>query len=196
MAASFTEADEVRQVAQPLISQHHGHLLGTRMEYVFRSETQTKGDKEIWGTARKISSLSAYLAGQEDDGDGNESFFVITISKPVWGALTELQRTALVDHELAHCWQEEEYDAKGNCTIKRSILPHDLEEFNAIYQRYGDWKPDVREFEKIMQRRAGQLSLLDEDEEAAAAVGRFADTMREHGATLTMVTSERETSAA
>lgn len=168
MATRYFEAPEVRDVARPIIAEHHAHLLDIRIEYVFRSDTASKGGKDVWGTARKVSNLQAYLASGDEDGEG-EAFFVIEIARPVWIKLNDQQKSALVDHELCHCWREDE-EKDDRIITKLSLLPHDLEEFHSIYARYGAWRPDLAEFEKEADR---QLMLpLDTGGDRASQVTR------------------------
>lgn len=146
MAAKFTPAPQVKEAAEPIISEHHEHLIKhqVRIEYLFTDKAQTTGGKQTWGTARKISSLAAFLAGEPDRNDDvlGEPFFVITIWEDLWKRLDEPMRAALLDHELCHCGAE--YDDKGK--TKLFIIPHDLEEFSAIYARHGAWSAAIREF--------------------------------------------------
>lgn len=157
MPATFCEASEVREIANRLIAEYHGHLNGIRIDYVFRSDTPKKNGKAVWGTAQKKGNLDAYLAGQEDEGFGHEAFFVITISRPIWDKLTYEQREALVDHELCHCWREDEADEEGRTVTKLSLNPHDLEEFTSVYYRHGDWRPDLEQFERVASERVATL---------------------------------------
>lgn len=184
MATGFRPANVVREMAQPLINAYHRHLEGVRIEYVFSSTTPKKGGKEVWGTARLITNLNAYLAGEEDDGDGNAPFFVMTISELVWVVLEPAQKQALVDHELAHMFRDDD---------GLKLLPHDLEEFHAVYARHGNWKDDVTVFEKLVEQRlAGQQALdFAEDPEIAAerelqrAVHSMRSAVNAAGATIT-----------
>ncbi len=67
MPVTYSEAPEVREVAQELIQIHHSHLSGQRIEYVFRSEPAKDKGKEVWGKARKIGGLNAFLADADPD---------------------------------------------------------------------------------------------------------------------------------
>lgn len=190
----FSAAPEVRAVAEDLIKKHHRHLLsdGVRIDFLFRSKPQKKLGKVELGTARKVSSLAAYLASErmeerqaeetedEDFKDADDvllrnshgsrflsgerfragdPFFVITIWQGAWNfALDERQKKALTDHELCHLMAEEAMDKQGNETLKLSLLPHDLEEFNAVVRRHGMWLDDVEKLVKAAQDGA-QLSL-------------------------------------
>lgn len=63
MSKLFLPAPEVALVADPIIEAHHAHLLmhRVRIEYVFCTEITAKNGMQIWGTARKISSLASFL---------------------------------------------------------------------------------------------------------------------------------------
>jgi hypothetical protein len=144
MATKFCPAPEVQKIAQELIPEHHPHLVDVRIDYVFIDKIPNKGNKQVWGTMRKIGSLAAYLAApseeQEDGGAGD--FFCMTITKPVWDQLEHDDRVALVDHELCHAGVEEDEDG----IKKLKTIPHDLEEFNCIVERHGLWRKDVQLF--------------------------------------------------
>jgi hypothetical protein len=98
----YRQADEVERIARDLIYDFHTHLATARIKYVFRSQSAESRGKEVWGRARKVTGLNAWLAGKEKPGVKCEPlpFFVIEISEPVWKILDENQKQALVDHEL------------------------------------------------------------------------------------------------
>jgi len=152
MPTEYTEAKEVQAVAAEVIRAHHRHLIGERIEYVFRSKHAKKAGKVVLGTARLVQGLNAFLAAPTDEeqdvfsGDAGETFFVMEIAKDTWKELDEKQRVALVDHELCHMWVEDEVDDDGNEKRVFKILAHDVEEFTPIINRHGLWKPDLEAF--------------------------------------------------
>lgn len=154
MPVKYTPAPAVAAIAQRLIKDHHEHLEGERIEYVFRSEHAKDGGKAVFGKARKIGGLNAYLSMTEDGNE--EDYFVIEIALDIWGGMSDRQRVALVDHELSHCVIK--HSENGDMSI--AIAPHDLEEFNAVVERHGLWRADVKSF---MEAASGQLRLLDEE---------------------------------
>lgn len=162
MGTKYSSAQEVEQIANDLISKYHLHLKGIKIEYVFSDTVPKKGGKEIWGTMRKVSNLNAYLAAldQAKEIGEYEEFFVMTITKPVWDIIDEDKRIALVDHELCHAFAERDEEDK----LVLSILPHDLEEFQAIVKRHGLWREDVKNF--IASARVSQKNEMDELEES------------------------------
>lgn len=150
MTVTYSDAGAVRFIAHRLIAEHHTHLTDVRIEYVFRSKAATSRGAEIWGKARKLTGLNAWLATPEDDrpepddADGVEPFFIIEIAQDIWNILDTAQRDALVDHELAHC--RIEYTDKG---AELALANHDVEEFEAILKRHGFWRPGLTTFGKV-----------------------------------------------
>jgi len=156
MATTFRNDESLARLGADLISMHHKHLLenGVRVEFLFRDDTPKSAGKEQWGVARKITNLNAFLAGEAED-EGADPFFCIVISEPIWTDLTNNQRLALLDHELCHCWAEE--DKEG--AVKLTILGHDLEEFGSIVERYGLWREDVKLMARSIENAQLRLTL-------------------------------------
>lgn len=147
--ATYRYAPEVRNIAAPLIEAHHDHLKKIRIEFVFRSEAARSGGQLVLGKARKVSGLNALLSLPEaeiEDVDettsDDQDFFVVEIAHDTWMWMEDKQRRALVDHELCHC--RIEYDDDG--ALKLVVAAHDVEEFAAVVERWGLWKPDLTRF--------------------------------------------------
>lgn len=155
-------APEVANIASALIADHHRDLVENgfvRIEYIFRDEAAVSKGREVWGKARKISGLNAFLSRIETGHIGPEdpeAYFVIEIAEDVWNVLSHRQKVALVDHELSHL--SVQIDAKDEDKTALVIRGHDLEEFVSVVQRHGLWRADVEHFAKV---GAEQLSLLD-----------------------------------
>jgi len=146
-SAQHRPALEVAEIATNLVEKYHRHLLDfdVKLEYVFVDKTPKRNGKEVWGTCRKVSSLNAFLAG---DDDGSDPFFVIVISEPIWDILPPDTRKALIDHELCHAWakaNQKEDDDEAD-PVKLSLRPHDVEEFACIIRRHGLWREDIQDF--------------------------------------------------
>ncbi len=168
MPAKFIAAPEVEQIARELIRAHHPHLRLARMEFLFSPKgTKSKG-REVWGTMRKVSSLSAFLAGETDE-EGPGALFCMVISEPIWNVLTAARRRALVDHELAHAWIE----AKDDGSLALQIVGHDVEEFASVILRHGLYRDDLVQLSDCMAQ-AAQRSLYEGDDGQDAADNRQA----------------------
>lgn len=83
--------------------------------------------------------------------------FVVTVDAEWWSEATDLQRQALVHHELMHVRQA--VDREGNPRFNKAtgeavlcLVSHDIEEFNKTVERYGAWKADVAQFAETVNR--------------------------------------------
>lgn len=167
MSAKYRTAPEVRTIAEDLIGQHHQHLEGRRIEYLFRDKAPSSSGRVVLGRARVKRGLDAFLARTDRlmvVGDGGEivsasieadrpvepvPFGVIEISLDTWGedvegvrwGLSDEQRVALVDHELCHFHINEDGELK--------MRAHTVEEFAEVVKRHGLWKPDVEWFATV-----------------------------------------------
>lgn len=143
----YSPAPEVALVAGRLIADHHLHLAGQPIVYVFREPAARSRGKIVLGKARRVTGLNAFLVALaasdgaiEDDGDEiDHTFFVMEIARPQWDDAPTEARAALVDHELCHFGVDDE-------TGQLSIRSHDLEEFNDVVRRHGVWRDDVAAF--------------------------------------------------
>jgi hypothetical protein len=188
---AYRPASSVRAVAERLIPRYHAHLDGVRIEYVFRDKHANSAGKEVWGKARKVSGLNAYLAAEVHGelAGGYEDFFVIEIAEDIWSMLEPKQREALVDHELCHITIE--YDDEKD-EVKLALRSHDVEEFGAVIQRHGLWRPCLEEF--VATAAQGELDLFDDPnvtvELNGEPVTNTADLLK-HGAGLLAAVPDR-----
>lgn len=163
MGTTYWRAPEVEKIVEKLVPEHHEHLSRTdvTIRCVFRDTVAKSRGRIVLGKARKISGLNAHLVGldrRDAFTDDPVDFFVIEIPHEPWQNLTPAQRIALVDHELCHFYVAIPDDPDED--RKLVILGHDLEEFSAIVERHGLWKPDLKEFAQVVAQR-GQLAFDD-----------------------------------
>lgn len=165
MTVEYEPAAEAAKIAKGVIKDHHRHLTEVRIEYVFRDKHQTSNGREVWAKTRKVAGLHAYLAAESEhvDAEAGEPFFVVELAKDIWQILNKGQREALIDHELCKC--SAEFNDDGDVALK--VKPHDLEEFRAVVERRGLWRPDVTEF----LRAAKAADLFDMLDQAAGPDG-------------------------
>jgi hypothetical protein len=128
----FDECDDtVYALKVELLNDYHSSLRNAEIKCLFYDRAKKRGGKIILGTAEAVSSKFKYLTGID---------FIISIYKGVWDIMASQERRALLDHEMSHCSIGEDKD--GNPTYK--IIPHDIEDFAAILDRYGvDWADNV-----------------------------------------------------
>lgn len=152
MPTEFRPASAAETIGKRLIKEHHTHLLGVRVEYVFRDKAAKSKGKVKLGTARKMGGLNAWLATDVDErATEPEEFFVIELAEDEWADLTDQQRVALVDHELSHCWAEVDDDGE----VVLAVKTHDLEEFVDVVRRHGLWRPEVEHLVKVGAEQLG-----------------------------------------
>jgi hypothetical protein len=147
VTVTYRPAPPVAAIADTLIGDHHPHLKDVHIVYLWRPKAASSKGAVVLGKARKITGLNAQLvafASPEPLAD-----------EDTWETLTEAQRTALVDHELCHLGVD--IPEKADKDRKLIILGHDLEEFAAVVERHGLWRPDVETFRAVM----GQPSLFE-----------------------------------
>lgn len=140
----ITRAHEAERIAQTLIQEYHEHLAGARILYLFTNQERTRNLRTVLGSAQKLPAVTKYLSSGEA-ADVDEGYdFLILLSSTDWEGLGREQRVALVDHELCHCWADENGSWK--------IRGHDLEEFHDVVARHGLWKQDVRVFGEVVRQ--------------------------------------------
>lgn len=152
MPITHWAAPEVHRIADRLIVEHHRHLEGVRMEYIFQSEASRRNGRITFGTAQKVSGWKALLSTPDvaDDPEGTSEgldYFLITIAHDMWLLMPSKARIALVDHELSHCAVDMLDDEK----VVLSMHSHEIEEFAGVLKRHGLWRIDYVDF----MRRVG-----------------------------------------
>ncbi|MES1975846.1 MAG: putative metallopeptidase [Pseudomonadota bacterium] len=146
-----------------LIKRYHDHLSSERVDVVFRSEAAKRVGRQVWGDARKIAGLGAFLARREDDqpdpvpGEDADAvrcapFFVLTVAGDVWRILDDGQREALLDHLLSYCRVE---DSENGARL--FIAPPEAAEFPAVVARHGLWRDEVEKLVKAASEHQPSL---------------------------------------
>ena len=128
---SFEDASEdLLDVAERLINTlpEFNHVQPAKIKYLFKTGNWTK-----IGECAKTSGKWRHLT---------EFDFVIVIHKETWEAFAELQREALMHHEISHI---------GRAEDKWVIVRHDVEEFLITFKRYGAWHGPLQALKSIME---------------------------------------------
>lgn len=167
MATEYWWADEPKRIAEDLIPKNHDHLIEftDQIRYVFRDKAAKSNGKQVWGKARKVSGLNAFIAG------GPGEFHLVEFAADIWDRLSPRSKRALVDHELCHLNVEEE-EKDGELVTVLTIKAHDIEEFTEIVQRHGFWRPDLIDF---VSGNAEQLRLSFEVTEQVQSLNEMSD---------------------
>ena len=141
-----------------LVAEHHPELADASIALAWNLTWKPDADGRVTlGKCKKASELDRELA---------EFDFVIILRQEFVesGSVSDLQRRALLDHELCHAavtydGNEPKVDERGR-TVYR-IRKHDIEEFGQIVERYGCYKRDLEAFAAAL-RRGAERPLLEE----------------------------------
>ncbi len=138
---------------QHLVDVHHEEIRDARIALAWQTSWTPDVDGHVTlGQCRKVSELEREIA------DLLSYDFVILLRQEFWldPLTTDLQRRALLDHELEHA--SVKLDDHGDPVLNERgrvvyrIRKHDLEEFSAIADRYGCWKKDLEHFATVLER--------------------------------------------
>lgn len=134
----WAAAGEVREIADDLRAGFHQALEGAYFYYVFARDTPTVKGRAVWGRVKIVGGLPAYLMSRRYPESGPaDPFFVMEVAWEVWQRIGYVQRIALVDHLLSHCWLRD--------GLKPSLCGTDVSEFTSVIRRQGVWTDQVRE---------------------------------------------------
>ena len=167
----FSLAPEVELVAHDLIEDHHSHLIGARIKYLFRHGKWEKKHRQTLGQAKLAAEDIRFIA---------EFDFIITVSLDAWNYADSGTRMALVDHELYHC---QDTSTPDDDEPSWGISDHDVQEFVAVVSRYGLWEKDlVRLMEAAQnQQNTVQGRLFDKTTGEILTHQEAIDTLMAHG---------------
>jgi hypothetical protein len=144
---AFHDAEQPAAIGAALVKVLHTNLRHATIGYIFREKIETRG-RIVLGKASRITGKLEYFSNLD---------LLIEINWLAWGALSDRQRIALIDHELLHF----EMDVKDDGE-KYVLAPHDLEEFNSIARRWGSWRPSIAHFQNALGQ-GQQIGLFTHD---------------------------------
>ena len=157
------EHAHMHRLLNELIIEHHAHLKDARIALAWhKGWTADKDGRVTLGKCKRATDLDRQLAKFD---------FVIILNREFWTHpdVTEVQRRALVDHELYHAEiarddaSEPIEDETGRIVYR--IRKHDIEEFASIVERYGCYKHDLENFAAALFRSPQQQMFAAEKEE-------------------------------
>lgn len=86
--------------------------------------------------------------------------YILILDAEWWMEATPRLREMLVYHELCHCHHAVDKDGEKRFTEEGlpiwDLMGHDIEEFNAVVERYGALMPDVKRF-IVALRKGGAI---------------------------------------
>lgn len=127
MAVEWLQVDqEVLDIAKQVIEDHMPELQDASIGFLFRETGPVSNGRVTMGMAKKVDAQYQALGLDYD--------FIIWLAQDIYYSLNELQRTALIHHELCHCSFDDD--------DKPKMVKHDFEEFDVIIRLYGFWRPN------------------------------------------------------
>lgn len=123
------------------------HRKGRRV--LGRCKLGSAGGSDMWTKKKKEQQAREWFGELPD--------FIITLDAEFWIAASVESRLALLEHELHHCGQQTDdfgmpqFNARTG-RPKFCILPHDVEEFAGVVERYGADAARVRRFIEAAER--------------------------------------------
>jgi len=122
---------DVMDQVENLIMQHHHELSPFTKEIaiLFREKAGKSGGVPILGRSKKSPPILNVL------GDGDYKF-IIEIAADEWANLTDVQKTALLDHHLCACTVEQDKNGED----KFMITPPDFVGYRGELERHGIWR--------------------------------------------------------
>lgn len=152
IARDSVAGDLMYALLDELVDQHHPDLRTARIAIAWQTAWKPDVDGRVTlGKLKRASDLDRELAAFD---------FVVLLHRAFWTdeRVTDLQRRALLDHELHHAALkldpkgEPVEDERGRKVFR--TRKHDVEEFTAIVQRYGLWTSELESLAKAFQRQA------------------------------------------
>jgi hypothetical protein len=136
-----------------LLQAHHGEISGEGVRIALAWATSWHPDVDgrlTLGKCKRATDLDRELAPYD---------FVILLNRDFWqdARVSEVQRDALLDHELCHAGIA--YDANGEPKVdtrRRTVfrtVKHSIEEFIDVVDRHGCYKADLEAFARALRRQ-------------------------------------------
>ena len=171
LESEFTVADLKDWVVDSFLEQgskfynpEHSHLLSAEIGYLWSNVPNVKRMRRIIGQAQtgKAMAKGKWAKAREEfqvkQWFGCEPDFIITLDALAWIGISEIQRLALIDHELYHCAQAVDGFGlpKFSKTTGRPIFAirgHDVEDFIGVARRWGAVDKNLEEFSFALNSR-------------------------------------------
>lgn len=149
--------EETVTMAEGIIKDHRPELIGVNIIYFFREKAGKKAGKVTLATAKKVAPKENVIHSFEGKPD---VVFAIEIANDAWHALAEIQKKAVLHHELCHCG----FETDDNGNTEAVILPHDIEEFSTVVKEHGYYLKDIQDFVAgVLEKEAEKEKEKDKD---------------------------------
>lgn len=139
---------ELKNLGDKIIEDCRPNLKMLEIAYLFRAEAPISDNKVTAGMCVRVDDRNRTIHGVD---------FVIEISQDVWLEANDQFKLALMDHELGHVGIRMDADGQPEMDektmrIKTYIKKHDIEEFEDVLERHGDYHKELRSFLEAFAR--------------------------------------------
>lgn len=163
---SFHPAEEVAQHVRAHVKtfqEEFGHLKDALIPCLFAEDEvelrlQGKSKSAVVIQPQAMGSIANRLIEWALRGQVGEYDALLVVQEWHWRGMAEDQRIALVYHELCHLRQKT--TPKGKPVFSKEsgrpvieTIGHDIEEFEAVVERFGAWHEGLERFRQILNGR-------------------------------------------
>lgn len=143
--ASFWKDPDLQKFGDSIVAQHRPEkAAGARFNFVFKD-----GKAEVIAKSQKVPKMWKDLGVIDAD-------FLIVINAELWKELSREQKEAGTLHEICHC----EVEVKDDGSYNYKIIPHEIEDFHLVYEKYGDYMGELNKLLKeAREKKAAKAKL-------------------------------------
>jgi hypothetical protein len=160
MPKTYSQAPDVTNVIEAVQIEHHEHLGGVTIAGLFIFDTDSSESVLKHGGYPAAAVVRITPLKDRAQGFADAS---IVVDRAGWLALSQLQRNALIDHELTHLTRKLDKDSgEMVCDVlgrpKLAMRRHDRQFgwFDEVAQRHGQASPEVRQA-RVLMESSGQI---------------------------------------
>jgi len=145
--AEYWESDDLKDLAERLIADHHPHLANAKIAYLMKDKCSRRNLN--WeGTEQQIVPGSAGKMGRGKYELLTKKDLIIAVGYDEWQNWSDVQRNFVVDTLLTHL-QGDEDDKTGD--MRYFTIPVAVSFFPDVIQRYGMPFDDLRDAFRVMR---------------------------------------------
>lgn len=133
----YEDADkELKVLVDNEILETDSFIKNCRIKYLFKIKMN---DDKILGQCRKATGIWKTMTNYD---------FIISINKDFWNKSNDIQKKALLYHEILHIgWKEPTDKKEGYWLLKK----HDTSLFIDVIHRFGCWTEDIGILRNVMK---------------------------------------------
>ena len=115
-------------------------LADANIKYLYKNQPVKKSGRTVVATIEHCGPKMVHLTGLD---------YIVQAGYEQWNHLTDDQKVAVVDHELAHC---EIIEDEETGDIKYKLKDHDWADFTDVVTRHGMYLPDLEGLDEVFKK--------------------------------------------